>query len=716
MLFEKLSRSLRHHRNLRRLHSSTQPLPLSITVNHDRISILDSPNDYLNSILKLISRSTQKITLSALYFGTGEPERQIIAAIHDALSDKKRPNLTCTCILDYSRTMRPPECNDKNSNLDIFQPLLEAFGERMNVLLYRMPDHLGIFYSLIPKQLSEILGVYHCKFCMFDQNIILTGANISSEYLTNRQDRYMMIEECSQEKKNEKTAEEDSELLIFLEAFVKILDPHCCHVTHTAKQNLNRNLCSNLQIAEPVYKHGNVGNTLGLEIKNLLQKEHSRKKEEILGGQKLMTSFHPLVQHSKCGVFSESHHLSSLLFPHTTPVLSSEERSLGHFNEITEPSPENIPQVDANTSDSYDDRNTSQWNRMVIASPYPSFLPLFMSSLLSASYSQTIHTHTHLNSNPSQLSVVCLSSNVDVGNSIALENKSDTNDKNKNDRNKNDRNENDRNENDRNEKDRNENNNYNNNNNDNNNDNNNNYNDNLSREGCTMKFIIADEKAHGFHKGKGMKKLIPKMHTHAFQTALSNSQKTLKNGLNQDYFSALSIEECAGLYDNVSICPYRRAGWTFHVKGIWLFSSPPKLLPLPLSLPSYMTDTTCTASIHTLQQPLNISTPNTPLVNPYPHLHPANTANPAGSGYFRPLAATYIGSSNLGERSCFRDFELGFVLRTNCPVLTKQLSEECSRIEEHSSDLSVGLNEYVGGLKHATWYTSYLTKLLRSFL
>ena len=263
MLLEKLSRSLRHHRHLRRLHSSTQPLPLSITVNHDRISILDSPNDYLNSMLKLISRSTQRITLSALYFGTGEPERQILAAIHDALSDKKRPNLTCTCILDYSRTMRPPECNEKYSNLDIFQPLLEAFGERMKVLLYRMPDHLGIFNSLIPKQLSEILGVYHCKFCLFDQTVILTGANISSEYLTNRQDRYMMIEERSREKKNERTAEEDSELLIFLEAFVKILDPHCCHVTHTIKQNMNRNLYSNLSIAEPVYKDGNVGNSLG---------------------------------------------------------------------------------------------------------------------------------------------------------------------------------------------------------------------------------------------------------------------------------------------------------------------------------------------------------------------------------------------------------------------------------------------------------------------
>ena len=708
MLFGKLSRSLIHHRHLRRLHSSTQPLPLSITVNHDRISILDSPNDYLNSILKLISSSTQRITLSALYFGTGEPERQILAAIHDALSDKKRPNLTCTCILDYSRTMRPPECHDKNSNLDIFQPLLEAFGHRMKVLLYRMPDHLGIFNSLIPKQLSEILGVYHCKFCIFDKTIILTGANISSEYLTNRQDRYMMIEDCSQEKRNEKTAEEDSELLIFLKAFVKILDPHCCHVTHTAKQSLNRNLYSKLSIAEPVYKDGNVGNSLGLEIKNLLQRERSRKEEEILGGRKLMTSFHPLVQHSKCGVYSESHHLSHLLFPHTTPVLSSEEHSLGHFNEVTEPSSESIPQEDANASDRYDDRNSSQWSRMVVASPYPSFLPLFMSSLLSASYSQTIHTHTHLNSNPSLRSAVRLSNNVDLENNIALENMSDTNDRNKNDRNENDRNKNDRIENDSN------------NNNNNNNDDNNNSNDNLSREGCTMKFIIADEKAHGFHKGKGMKKLIPKMHTHAFQTALSNSQKTLKNGLNQDCFSVLSIEECAGLYDNVSICPYHRAGWTFHVKGIWLFSSPspPLSAPLPLPLPLYMTDTTCTASIHTLQQPSIISIPNTPLVNPYPypHLHPANTANPVGSGYFRPLAATYIGSSNLGERSCFRDFELGFVLRTNCPVLTKQLSEECSRIEEHSSDLSVGLNEYVGGLKHAPWYTSYLTKLLRSFL
>ena len=83
-----------------------------------------------------------------------------------------------------------------------------------------------------------------------------------------------------------------------------------------------------------------------------------------------------------------------------------------------------------------------------------------------------------------------------------------------------------------------------------------------------------------------------------------------------------------------------------------------------------------------------------------------------------PLAATYIGSSNFGERSYGRDFELGFVLHSNCPLLASKLSEECARLEEHSSAMTMGVKEYSLQAEGAgtDWYIPLLTKMLRKFL
>lgn len=46
--------------------------------------------------------------------------------------------------------------------------------------------------------LREVLGVYHIKAFLADDNMIITSANLSSEYLTNKQDRYIMITDAKQ--------------------------------------------------------------------------------------------------------------------------------------------------------------------------------------------------------------------------------------------------------------------------------------------------------------------------------------------------------------------------------------------------------------------------------------------------------------------------------------------------------------------------------------
>jgi CDP-diacylglycerol--glycerol-3-phosphate 3-phosphatidyltransferase len=41
--------------------------------------------------------------------------------------------------------------------------------------------------------LREVFGIHHMKFYIFDNDVIITGANLSEDYFTTRQDRYFII-------------------------------------------------------------------------------------------------------------------------------------------------------------------------------------------------------------------------------------------------------------------------------------------------------------------------------------------------------------------------------------------------------------------------------------------------------------------------------------------------------------------------------------------
>ncbi|OII76024.1 CDP-diacylglycerol-glycerol-3-phosphate 3-phosphatidyltransferase [Cryptosporidium andersoni] len=66
---------------------------------------------------------------------------------------------------------------------------------KKNNIYNKIGDNIIKYFSSIEKfkLLREVLGVYHMKFYIADNNILLTGANLSEEYLTKRQDRYILL-------------------------------------------------------------------------------------------------------------------------------------------------------------------------------------------------------------------------------------------------------------------------------------------------------------------------------------------------------------------------------------------------------------------------------------------------------------------------------------------------------------------------------------------
>uniref|UniRef100_A0A183GE07 CDP-diacylglycerol--glycerol-3-phosphate 3-phosphatidyltransferase n=1 Tax=Heligmosomoides polygyrus TaxID=6339 RepID=A0A183GE07_HELPZ len=48
--------------------------------------------------------------------------------------------------------------------------------------------------SILPERTNEIVGLQHMKLYIFDDTVLISGANLSDSYFTNRQDRYVVFE------------------------------------------------------------------------------------------------------------------------------------------------------------------------------------------------------------------------------------------------------------------------------------------------------------------------------------------------------------------------------------------------------------------------------------------------------------------------------------------------------------------------------------------
>lgn len=85
----------------------------------------------------------------------------------------RNPKLKVTLILDYYRSSR----GGKTNSFSYIEPILRHFGsDRVTVLCYKNPLSERIGKSLpMNSKFSEILGVHHMKYLVFDEDVILTG-------------------------------------------------------------------------------------------------------------------------------------------------------------------------------------------------------------------------------------------------------------------------------------------------------------------------------------------------------------------------------------------------------------------------------------------------------------------------------------------------------------------------------------------------------------
>ena len=168
--------------------NTLSPLKTKFYLRKDEIEIMQLPSEFYFTLKQKIMNAQNRIFFASLYLGKSEQE--LINCIDQTM--ERKPNLKVYFLLDGLRGTR--ETPHNNSSASLLTTLVDKYGEdRINCRLYRTPAFHGWKKKFIPKRFNEGLGLQHMKIYGFDNELILSGANLSKDYFTNRQDRYYIF-------------------------------------------------------------------------------------------------------------------------------------------------------------------------------------------------------------------------------------------------------------------------------------------------------------------------------------------------------------------------------------------------------------------------------------------------------------------------------------------------------------------------------------------
>ncbi|KAH7369390.1 hypothetical protein B0T11DRAFT_223827 [Plectosphaerella cucumerina] len=159
----------------------------SFDINGSQIRVIQTPVDFYETLKDRIRKAKTRVFLSTLYIG--KTELELIATLQDAL--RKNPNLKVHILTDALRGTREAP---KPTTASLLASLVTEFGaERVELRMYHTPNLTGLRKKYIPRRINEGWGLQHMKLYGIDDEIILSGANLSNDYFTNRQDRYHLF-------------------------------------------------------------------------------------------------------------------------------------------------------------------------------------------------------------------------------------------------------------------------------------------------------------------------------------------------------------------------------------------------------------------------------------------------------------------------------------------------------------------------------------------
>ncbi|KAJ1978845.1 CDP-diacylglycerol--glycerol-3-phosphate 3-phosphatidyltransferase [Dimargaris xerosporica] len=163
--------------------SYAQPIPAV----GDQTQILYEPTAFFDTLCAKIRGARSRVYLATLY--VGDQEQTLLEVLDRGLQDN--PQLEVCILFDALRGTR--QRNVHQSPVNLLVPLLQRYPERVRISVYHTPDLHGTTKRWYPERYNEAVGLMHIKAYVIDDDVILSGANLSHDYFTNRQDRYLVF-------------------------------------------------------------------------------------------------------------------------------------------------------------------------------------------------------------------------------------------------------------------------------------------------------------------------------------------------------------------------------------------------------------------------------------------------------------------------------------------------------------------------------------------
>lgn len=151
-------------------------------IRANAITILSEPQRFYEVLKSGCENAKKRIILVSLYLGTGEQEKKLVDAVLNN-NNFQKGDLKVDILLDFMRGSR-----FQTNSRTMLLPLLNSAGN-CEVSLYHTPSLRGFLKKVTPDRFNELCGLQHMKLYIFDDRLVISGANLSNDYFMNRQDR-----------------------------------------------------------------------------------------------------------------------------------------------------------------------------------------------------------------------------------------------------------------------------------------------------------------------------------------------------------------------------------------------------------------------------------------------------------------------------------------------------------------------------------------------
>ncbi|XP_076764938.1 CDP-diacylglycerol--glycerol-3-phosphate 3-phosphatidyltransferase, mitochondrial-like isoform X1 [Xylocopa sonorina] len=297
------------HHTLTWLHKSAP----CFATNGSKIKIIYEPSTFYSTLVEKCKNAKKRITFASLYLGTGKLESNLVNAIDQALT-ASNGSVEVKILLDFMRGSR-----GKLNSRKMLEPLLNGkYSHCCQIFLYHTPKLRGLLKMIIPDRFNELVGLQHMKLYMVDNDIIISGANLSNDYFTNRQDRYFIIEDCKElcdfyDKLVEKVGE-----------FSFVLRPDGTTVLHSSMK------------VHPFKEPTKFIEAAARSVKTLFQREIEERSDlkKIERNSDIDTWIYPLIQMGQLNIHHDS--LVTLKLLRTAPPGATLKLATGYFNLTSE--------------------------------------------------------------------------------------------------------------------------------------------------------------------------------------------------------------------------------------------------------------------------------------------------------------------------------------------------------------------------------------------